>query len=53
MKGRFVHRNIVTRAAGYLLKQMRGANLVGAARTVAAGLMRLANRTRAPGGRPR
>jgi DNA-binding NarL/FixJ family response regulator len=47
MKGRFVHRNIVTHAAGYLLKQMRGADLVGAVRTVAAGLMRLANRTRA------
>jgi hypothetical protein len=34
-------------AAGYLLKQMRGADLVGAVRTVAAGLMRLDNRTTA------
>ena len=38
---------IMAGAAGYLLKQMRGADLVGAVRTVAAGLMRLDNRTRA------
>ena len=62
MKGRFLHRPhalvplraelalfdaIMAGAAGYLLKQMRGADLVGAVRAVAAGLMRLANRTRA------
>ena len=34
---------IMADAAGYLLKQMRRADLVGAVRTVAAGLMRLDN----------
>ena len=36
---------IMAGAAGYPLKQMRGAGLIGAVRTVAAGLMRLDNRT--------
>jgi two-component system, NarL family, response regulator DevR len=36
---------IMAGAAGYLLKQMRGTDLVGAVRPVAAGLMRMDNRT--------
>ena len=36
---------IMAGAAGDLLKQMRGTDLVGAVRTVAARLMRLDNRT--------